>query len=125
MPELTRAWFALDDDGAVVVHPGLSVADSGVDLVVLAGDHTFSIQVKGTDNIASLERSRPCVRARESQNLEPDFAAIVTEALPLAFTDCIAVPLEGTTVLGEKAARSVRVCGPAAASPRSPGRPRP
>ncbi len=53
-------------------------------------------------------------RPGKLQNLEPDFAAIVTEALPLSFADCIAVPLEGTTVLGEKAARSVRVCGPAA-----------
>lgn len=32
----------------------------------------------------------------------------MTEALPLDFADCIAVPLEGTTVLGEEAARSVR-----------------
>lgn len=53
-------------------------------------------------------------RPGKLQSLEPDFAAIVTEALPLAFVDCIEVPLEGTTVLGERASRSVRVCGPAA-----------
>ncbi len=53
-------------------------------------------------------------RPGKLQNLEADFAAIVTEALPLAFIDCVEVHLDGTTTAGEKASRSVRVCGPAA-----------
>lgn len=48
------------------------------------------------------------------QNLEPDFAAIVTPALPLAFADTIVVALDGTTPTGERAKRDVQVCGPAA-----------
>lgn len=48
------------------------------------------------------------------QNLEADFAAIVTPALPLAFQDCIEVEIEDITPKGEVAKRAVRVCGPAA-----------
>jgi len=48
------------------------------------------------------------------QNLESDFAAIVTPALPLAFLDCIDVLLEGELPNGARIQRSVRVCGPAA-----------
>jgi hypothetical protein len=48
------------------------------------------------------------------QNLEPDLAAIVTPALPLAFTDAILVTLDGNTPTGERAKRDVQVCGPAA-----------
>lgn len=48
------------------------------------------------------------------QNLEPDFAAIVTPGLPLAFADAVFVALDGTTPTGERARRHVQVCGPAA-----------
>jgi hypothetical protein len=48
------------------------------------------------------------------QNLEGDFAAIVTPALPLAFVDFLAVTIDDETPMGEKARRSVRVVGPAA-----------
>ena len=47
-------------------------------------------------------------------NLEEDFAAIVTPGLQLAFEDQVAVPLSGTTIRGEQAIRTVRVCGPGA-----------
>ncbi|MGM0578382.1 MAG: nucleotidyl transferase AbiEii/AbiGii toxin family protein [Myxococcota bacterium] len=48
------------------------------------------------------------------QNLEGDFAAIVTPALPVAFLDHISVTIDGRTPAGELAQRSVNVCGPAA-----------
>lgn len=47
------------------------------------------------------------------QNLERDFAAIVMEALPLAFVDTLLVSLDGITTANERASKSVRVCGPA------------
>ena len=48
------------------------------------------------------------------QNIEPDFAAIITPGLHLAFVDQIPVELDGLTVLNERAKRTVRVCGPGA-----------
>jgi hypothetical protein len=48
------------------------------------------------------------------QNLEADFAAIVTPALPLAFEDCEHVVIDGLATARERAKRTVRVCGPAA-----------
>ncbi len=48
------------------------------------------------------------------QNLEGDFAAIVTPALPLAFEDFEQVVIDDVTPPGERAKRTVRVCGPAA-----------
>ena len=48
------------------------------------------------------------------QNLEGDFAAIVTAALPLAFRDVARVTIEGRTPRDELARRTVLVCGPAA-----------
>jgi hypothetical protein len=58
--------------------------------------------------------TRPGMSAGSLQNIEHDLAAIITPGLHLAFVDRIDVPLEGITVLGEKAKRSVQVCGPAA-----------
>ncbi|MBT3220271.1 MAG: hypothetical protein HN348_14385 [Proteobacteria bacterium] len=48
------------------------------------------------------------------QNLEGDFAAFVTPALPLAFVDTITVTIDERTPDGERAKRNVRVAGPAA-----------
>lgn len=48
------------------------------------------------------------------QNLEGDFAAIVTPALGAAFLDQIVVAIDDTTPNDERATRSVNVCGPAA-----------
>ena len=48
------------------------------------------------------------------QSLEADFAAIVTRALPAAFTDFIDVVIDDQTPMGELACRTVQVCGPAA-----------
>jgi hypothetical protein len=46
------------------------------------------------------------------QNIEPDFAAIITPGLHLAFVDQIEVELDGLTVLNERAKRTVRVAPP-------------
>ena len=48
------------------------------------------------------------------QNLEGDFAAIITAGLELAFADAIVLELAGPTLDGEVVTRTVRVCGPAA-----------
>jgi hypothetical protein len=48
------------------------------------------------------------------QNFEQDFAAIQTPGLNLAFEDRVSVPLTGTTLRGEVAARELLVCGPGA-----------
>jgi hypothetical protein len=53
----------------------------------------------------------PGVSGGSLQNIDNDLAAIITPGLNLAFADQIEVPLAGATVLGEKAKRTVRVCG--------------
>ena len=46
-------------------------------------------------------------------DIEPDFAAVVTPGLHLAFQDRREVRLSGKTPLGEDTARNIWVCGPA------------
>ena len=48
------------------------------------------------------------------QNLEPDFGAVVTPGLELAFDERVNIELDGYTLTGERARRTVPVCGPAA-----------
>ena len=48
------------------------------------------------------------------RNIEPDFAAIIAPGLTLAFQDRDRIRLDGRTILGERAARDVWVCGPGA-----------
>lgn len=48
------------------------------------------------------------------RDLEQDFAAFIMPGLQLAFRDQIEVTLSGRTILGERASRKVRVCGPGA-----------
>ncbi len=48
------------------------------------------------------------------QNLQPDFGALVTPGLELAFDERVEVDLDGHTLKGERARRNVPVCGPAA-----------
>ncbi|SHL39869.1 hypothetical protein SAMN02745216_05130 [Desulfatibacillum alkenivorans DSM 16219] len=50
----------------------------------------------------------------ELRHLEPSLAAVITPGLRLAFQDRQKVALEGYTLLGEKAARQIWVCGPGA-----------
>lgn len=51
---------------------------------------------------------------RRVQNLEPDFGALVTRGLELAFNERSLVTIVGTTLVGEEATREVPVCGPGA-----------
>ncbi len=48
------------------------------------------------------------------RDLEPDFAAFIMPGLQLAFRDQIEVSLSGQTITGERAQRTIRVCGPGA-----------
>ena len=48
------------------------------------------------------------------RHIEPGFAAVITPGLHIAFEDRRRVMLSGQTLLGERAARHVWVCGPAA-----------
>lgn len=52
--------------------------------------------------------------ARRIHNLEPDFGAIVTPGLELAFAERVQIELDGTTLTDERATRSIPVCGPGA-----------
>jgi hypothetical protein len=51
---------------------------------------------------------------RRVQNLEPDFGALVTRGLELAFNERVQVTILGRTLSGEEATREVPVCGPGA-----------
>ncbi len=48
------------------------------------------------------------------QNLQPDFGALVTPGLELAFDERVEVELDGHTLKDERARRTIPVCGPAA-----------
>ncbi len=53
-------------------------------------------------------------RGGELRHIEQDLAAVITPGLHLAFKDKQEVPLEGATLLGEKASRHIWICGPGA-----------
>jgi hypothetical protein len=55
--------------------------------------------------------SREGDRGGVLRNIEPDFAAIIAPGLRCAFRDRTRVTLEGHTLFGERASRSVWVCG--------------
>jgi hypothetical protein len=48
------------------------------------------------------------------KDIEQDFAALIAPGLSLAFLDRVAVRLEARTIRGERAARTIQVCGPGA-----------
>lgn len=52
-------------------------------------------------------------QARRVQALQPDFGALVTPGLELAFDERVEVDLDGHTLKGERARRTIPVCGPA------------
>lgn len=56
----------------------------------------------------------PGKQGRTLHELEPGFAAIIAPALELAFLDFMMIDMSGTTILGERATRTMKVCGPAA-----------
>ncbi|MFH1113520.1 MAG: hypothetical protein V1792_06330 [Pseudomonadota bacterium] len=53
-------------------------------------------------------------RGGKLRNIEPDFAALITPGLHLAFLDRERITLSGKNILGEQATRDVWVCGPGA-----------
>ena len=61
-----------------------------------------------------IQPSRPDDEGGRLRNIEPDFAAIITPGLHLAFQDREAATISGKTIAGEKATRSIWVCGPSA-----------
>ena len=60
--------------------------------------------------IARSPRQPPATRV---QNLEPDFAALIADGLQLVERDKRKIPISGLTIRGERAERSIWVCGPA------------
>jgi hypothetical protein len=48
------------------------------------------------------------------RQITPEFAAVITPGLELAFQDWLQVTIDGVTIKGERATRSLRVCGPGA-----------
>ena len=58
--------------------------------------------------------SRPDDRGGALRNIEPDFAAIIAPGLHLAFQDRERVEITGETIFGERATRTISVCGPGA-----------
>jgi len=61
--------------------------------------------------IAPADDHDPALRI---QNLEPDFGAVITPGLELAFDEHTLIELDGHALNGEHARRKVPVCGPAA-----------
>jgi hypothetical protein len=74
-------------------------------------------RIEGTDKVTVdflIQPTRPEERGGRLKDIEPDFAAVITPGLHLAFEDRVQVTLSGKTLLGEEATREVWVCGPGA-----------
>jgi len=61
-----------------------------------------------------IEPSSVLDKGGKLRNLESDFAAVITPGLHLAFRDFEEIKVQGETLTGGKAERTVRVCGPGA-----------
>jgi hypothetical protein len=120
------------------LHPGTTDLDLGLSLAVLdekryaeiserlraegfepdknnAGNTTVQRWHRGGLKVDFLIPPAPgLVGGGRIHNLEPDFGAVVTPGLELAFTERVDVALDGTTLAGERASRVVPVCGPGA-----------
>ena len=120
------------------LHPGTNDLDIGLSLGVLDGQRYAAISERlraenfepdtsnaGNPTVQRWHRSGLKVdflipqaagqpEGRRIHNLEPDFGAIVTPGLELAFAERVQIELHGTTLTGERATRVVPVCGPAA-----------
>ena len=133
-------YLIVDQDAAPEAHVGTRDLDLGLSIAVLDDKRYREISARLRDRGFEPGRTKdgnvtrqtwelpgqritidfliPCSDEGPSpgklQNLEGDFAAIVTAALPLAFEDFVSVSIEGTTLADEVAARTVKVCGPAA-----------
>ncbi|MFP3900251.1 MAG: hypothetical protein ACLFXM_05310 [Acidimicrobiia bacterium] len=120
------------------VHPGTNDLDLGLSLALLDEERYAEISARlraegfapdtNTAGNATVQRWRlgdlkidfliPPVPGqdprRRVQNLESDFGAIVTPGLELAFNERTEIEIDGTTLAGERARRTVPVCGPGA-----------
>ncbi len=61
-----------------------------------------------------IQPSLPDDKGGKLRDIEPDFAAVIAPGLHLAFQDRELIGLEGKTIMGEQAKRSVWVSGPGA-----------
>lgn len=122
----------------VDVHPGTNDLDLGLSLVLLdegryseisarlraegfepdenaSGKATVQRWQLGKLKIDFLMPPAPGQDARSRiHNLEPDFGALVTPGLELAFDERVQVKIAGNTLQGEKTTRDIPVCGPGA-----------
>lgn len=124
------------DDHAL--HPGTNDLDLGLSLALLddaryaevsqrlraegfepdendAGNRTVQRWKRGGLKVDFLIPPAPNqVPTRRVHNLEPDFGAIVTPGLELAFEERVLVEIAGATLTGEHATRTIPVSGPGA-----------
>jgi hypothetical protein len=59
-----------------------------------------------------IQPSLPDDTGGKLRDIEPDFAAVIAPGLHLAFQDRQKVTLSGETIMGERAAREIWICGP-------------
>lgn len=121
-------------------HPGTNDLDVGLALALLDGERYAEISARlRAEGFApdSNDAGNPTVQrwrlgelkvtvdflmapaleqpaALRVQKLEPDFGALVTPGLELAFDERVQIDLNGYTLKGERARRTIPVCGPAA-----------
>ena len=122
-------------------HAGTRDLDIGLSLAMLEGGHYQTLterlrraqfkqdfneqnnltrqrwRMKGEHNIPLdflIQPSHTDDQGGKLRNIEPDFAAVITPGLHLAFQDREAIPISGRTIAGEEASRPIWVCGPGA-----------
>lgn len=76
--------------------------------------HRWQLAEQGIKLDFLIPPSRTDERGGSLRQIRPDFAAIITPGLHLAFLDRKRVEIDGHTIKGERANRSVWVCGPGA-----------
>lgn len=120
------------------LHPGTNDLDLGLSLAVLDEQRYAAISERlraegfkpdesesGNLTVQRWQRTglsvdflipRPNAEATGGRihNLEPDFGAIITPGLELAFKERVPIRIDGTTLDGQQAVRQLPVCGPAA-----------
>jgi hypothetical protein len=133
-------YLIIDQAAAVETHVGTRDLDLGLALSVLDAEryHEISEQLRrngfapdltddgktkrqtwrlGPQRVTIdflIAQSNPDQKPGTLQSLERDFAAMVTPALTVAFTDFLDIVIDDQTPAGELACRTVKVCGPAA-----------
>lgn len=104
----------LDEQRYAAISDRLSAEDFGPDTND-DGNHTVQRWKRGALKVDFLiPRAPGQPDRRRIHNLEPNFGAIVTPGLELAFAERVTVRLGGTTLTGQRATRDIPVCGPGA-----------